>query len=185
MITRPSSARISPLEPIDRSEWQIALMEELTELKDARIFATIIRHPGLFRYWRPFGAKLLRGKIPPRDREIVILRTAHLCGAAYEWGQHVVLGRKAGLTDEEIEHICLAEPSGQWSDHEKSLLNAVDELHVDACISEKTWVALSARFDQRQMIELPMLVGQYHLVAFTTNSLGIEPDEGLPAMRSP
>jgi 4-carboxymuconolactone decarboxylase len=158
------------------------LLGELTELKDARIFATLIRHPGLFRYWRPFGAKLLRGKIPPRDREIVILRTAWLCRAPYEWGQHVILGRNAGLTTEEIECIGSSANEWGWSEYEQALLRSVDELHADACITDETWSTLAARLDERQLIELPMLVGQYHLVAFTTNSLGIEPDQGLPSM---
>src|SRR5262245_8389695 len=35
--------------------------------------------------------------LPPRDRELLILRTAWLCRAAYEWGQHVVFGRDCGL----------------------------------------------------------------------------------------
>jgi 4-carboxymuconolactone decarboxylase len=59
------------------------------------------------------------------------------------------------------------------------LLRATDELHADACIADDTWDALAARYDERQLIELPMLVGHYHLVAFTLNSLGVQPESGL------
>ena len=37
-----------------------------------------------------------------------------------------------------------------------------------------TWSALAARYDERQLIEVPMLVGHYHLMAFTLNSLGVQ-----------
>ena len=62
---------------------------------------------------------------------------------------------------------------------EAALLRAADELHADAKISDDTWAALAETYDERQLIEIPMLIGQYHMVAFTLNSLGVEQDEGL------
>jgi 4-carboxymuconolactone decarboxylase len=55
-------------------------------------------------------------------------------------------------------------------------------LHEKACISDATWTALSERYDERQLIELPMLVGHYHMVAFTLNSLGVQREDGVPAL---
>jgi alkylhydroperoxidase family enzyme len=150
---------------------------------DANIFATLVRAPGLFRKWLPFGGKLLTGKIPPRQRELMILRTGWNCGAAYEWGQHVGIGLRAGLTQEEIDRIPDG-PAGEWDPFDAALLRAADELHADACITDATWALLAARYDAAQLIELPMLVGQYHLVAMTLNSLGIQLDEGLPGFPS-
>ena len=40
-----------------------------------------------------------------------------------------------------------------------------------------TWAALAGRYDDRQLIEVPMLVGHYHMLAFTLNSLGIQVEE--------
>ena len=59
------------------------------------------------------------------------------------------------------------------------LLRSADELHEAARISDETWAALAERYDTTQLIEVPMLVGQYHLVGFTLNSLGIERDPGV------
>ena len=70
-----------------------------------------------------------------------------------------------------------------WDTFEASLLRAADELRADSVISDPTWAALAERYGERQLIEVCMLVGQYHLVAFTLNSLGIEREpgvEGLP-----
>jgi alkylhydroperoxidase family enzyme len=71
----------------------------------SNIFTTLVRHRGLFRRWLPFGGKLLAGRIPARERELIILRTGWLCRAEYEWGQHVLIARQAGVTDDEIEWL--------------------------------------------------------------------------------
>jgi len=55
-------------------------------------------------------------------------------------------------------------------------------LHALARISDPTWATLAATYDERQLIELCMVIGHYHLVAFTLNSLGVELDPGLPRL---
>lgn len=151
---------------------------------DLNIFATLVRHPRLAKRWLAFaGTILLRGELPPRDRELLILRTAYRCRADYEWGQHTRIGRQAGLGDDEIGRVPGGPDADGWSPFDAALLRAADELHDGAVISEPTWAVLAERYDERQLIEVPMLVGQYHLVAFTLNSLGVEPEpgvEGLP-----
>ncbi len=66
-----------------------------------------------------------------------------------------------------------------WSTLDATLLRAVDELHDDACISDDTWAVLAAHYDERQMIELPMIIGHYHMLAFTLNSLGVQLEPGV------
>ena len=53
-----------------------------------------------------------------------------------------------------------------------------DELHDDSCIGDATWAALAERYDEHQLIEVPMVVGHYHLVSFTLNSLGVPLEDG-------
>ena len=150
----------------------------------SNIFGTLVRHPGLFHHWLPFGGKLLAGKLPPRDRELLILRTGWHCRSAYEWGQHVLIARKSGVTDDEIGRVPEGPDAPGWSDFDAVLLRAADELHADARISDGTWAALAERYDERQLIEIPMLVGHYHMVAFTLNTLGVEREEGVPDLPS-
>jgi len=59
----------------------------------------------------------------------------------------------------------------------------VDELMTSYTISESTWSTLSSGYTERQLIELPFLVGQYQMVCYSQNSLGIGPDgtDGLAA----
>ncbi len=111
-----------------------------------------------------------------RDRELIILRTGWLCDAPYQWGEHVASGRRAGLSDEEIERI-KAGPSAQgWPERDRALLMGVDELHFDKTISDETWDLMSRHFEDRHFIELPIIVGHYHMTALLQNSLRCPPN---------
>jgi alkylhydroperoxidase family enzyme len=154
------------------------------EAPAANIFATLVRHPGLFRRWLPFAGKLLAGKLPARDRELLILRTAWLCGAEYEWGQHKLIARTVEITDEEIERVKAGPAAEGWNESDAMLLRVADELHADAMISDATWRALASRYEERQLIEVPMLVGHYHMVAFALNSLGVQLEPGVDGFDS-
>jgi 4-carboxymuconolactone decarboxylase len=179
---RPSSPRIPPLAAEDRDAEARELLGEVAagDSPASNIFATLVRHPGLFRKWLPFGGKLLSGKLPARDRELLILRTGWRCRSEYEWGQHALIGRSAGLSDDDLRRVRDGPEADGWDPFEAALLRAADELHDDGCISDGTWDVLAARYDQRQLIEVPMVVGHYHLVSFTLNTLGVEREPGVP-----
>ena len=179
MTDRPSTPRIAPLPATEQSDDQRQMLDALA-LPAANIFATLVRHPGLFRKWMPFGGKLLSGRIPARERELLILRTGWNCRSEYEWAQHVLIGRASGLRDDEIERVKGGPDDPAWDAFDATLLRAADELHADACVTDATWAAVAERYDEKQLIELPMLVGQYHHVAMTLNSLGVQREPGLP-----
>jgi 4-carboxymuconolactone decarboxylase len=179
MTMRPPSPRIDPLPVAERTASAQALLDGVTVAgSEANIFTTLIRAEGLTRRWLPFGGKLLNGKIPARDRELLILRTGWNCGSEYEWAQHVVIGRAAGLSDAEILRVPDG-PGGGWSPFDSTLLRAADELHEQYGIADATWASLGDVYDTEQLIEIPMLVGHYHMVAMTLNTLGVQLDDGL------
>jgi alkylhydroperoxidase family enzyme len=178
--------RIHPLPPAERDERTQELISSMS-IGDGElnIFSTLARHPRLLKQWSRFGGTLLvRGEIPPRERELLILRTAWNTRADYEWGQHVRIGKGTGLSDDEISRIPDGAKAAGWDAFDSVLLQAADELHTDACISDDTWAALAERYDERQLIELTMLVGQYHLVAFALNSLGVQREPGVEGLPS-
>lgn len=181
MADRPTEPRIAPLAPEERDEEVETLLANAAPPGFAtNIFTTLVRNRGLFRKWLPFGGKLLNGKLPARERELAILRVGWLCQSEYEWGQHVLLGRAAGLTEEEIERIKIGAGAEGWSTLDAMILRATDELHEDSCIGDATWELLADRFDDAQMIELVMVIGHYHLVSFALNSLGVQREDGVP-----
>jgi 4-carboxymuconolactone decarboxylase len=180
----PAPPRIPPLPPEEQDEPTRELLAQVRiadapHAPTANIFSTLVRHPGLFRRWLPFGGKLLAGKLPARDRELLILRTGWLCQAEYEWAQHTIIGRAVGLSEAEIDRIREGPEAAGWDSSEATLLRAADQLHASARIDDSTWDELAARYDEAQLIEVPMLVGAYHMVAFTLNSLGVPLEPGV------
>jgi alkylhydroperoxidase family enzyme len=182
---RPTTPRIPPLPAEEMDDRQRQLLAQVGPVgPTVNIFATLVRHPGLFARWLPFGGKLLSGRLPARDRELLVLRTGWRCRAEYEWAQHVVVGRAAGLTDEEIDRVTAGPDAPGWDPFDAVLLRAADELHDDACLSDEVWAALAERYDERQLVEVPMLVGHYTLVSYTLNSLGVPLEDGVAGFPS-
>ena len=143
------------------------------------IYATLANHPKLLKRWGVFGTHILyRNSLPERERELLILRTGWLCRSEYEWGQHVIIGRAAGLTDDEIDRVKRG-PEAGWDEGDAALLLAADELHDDAFISNSTWQTLEKNWDVQQLIDLVFTVGQYHVVSMALNTLGVQLDKGV------
>jgi alkylhydroperoxidase family enzyme len=179
-ISRPTTTRISPLPPEERDPESKALIDSIGSGSTDNTFNTLARHPNLLRTWMPFAAGMaVNGELPARIRELAILRTGWNCRSAYEFGQHAALASKVGVSEEEIARVEKGSDAQGWTELEAAILRATDELHEDACIAGETWAVLAAHLNERQLIELPVLVGQYHLVAYMLNSLGIEFEPGL------
>ena len=180
-----SAPRIPPVEPGDVPDDVAGILAIKPDglnlsLGENNIFATLAQHPELFKAWLPFGGYLLQmGKLPARDRELLILRTGANCDCSYEWGQHVLIGQQVGMTREEIDRVLDGPEAAGWTEHEVALLRAADELHSDACVSDATWATLERTYDRPQMMEATMLVGQYRMVANALNSFGVELDDWL------
>jgi 4-carboxymuconolactone decarboxylase len=139
---------------------------------------TLARHPGLFRHFAGFTGKLLMaGKLPPRDRELLILRTAWRCACGYEWGHHRHMALEAGLRADEADRVP-DEDDAVWSAADRALFSAADELVRDHCITPGTWEQLAGRYNDQQLIELVLCVGAYTMVAGCLNSLEVELEDG-------
>lgn len=172
---RLKKPRVAPLAP---AEWNDEQRELLTRGNPARVlnvFATLVRHQDLYRRWMPFANHVLfKSSLPPREREMAILRIGWLCRSGYEFHQHTRIGLEAGLSDAEIDRIKAGADAAGWSDAEAALLQAVDDLHSDQFISDATWQRLGKHYDERQVIDLVFAVGQYTLVSMALNSFGVQ-----------
>lgn len=141
------------------------------------VFTTLARHRGLFRGWLHFAGKMMPGgRLSRRETETVILRVAHARGCEYEWQHHRVLGKKAGVTDDEIERLQAAELDG-WTGREAAILDATDELLRTDDLSDATWTVLERHLDEREAIELLLLVGHYRMLATALTTLRVPLDD--------
>lgn len=179
---RPSEPRIQPVG--DDSE---ALGRRFGDggPRPINVSRTIARHPGVFEPWSQLARYLaMDGTLPAREREIVVLRVGWRAQAVYEFGQHTLFGRRAGLTDDEIRAVTAEIGSGPWTDGERDLLGMVDELMDDDCVSEATWRRLADRWSPEQLIELVLLAGFYRMVSSSLNTFGVQLEEGVPGWPS-
>jgi alkylhydroperoxidase family enzyme len=145
------------------------------------IFATLAHHPKLLRSWLGFGNHVLgTSTLPPRERELAILRVGWLCRSEYEWGQHVLIARRVGVGDAEIARVAAGPDAPGWSPREAAVLRAADELWRDARIGDATWAELAGHFEVQGLLDLVFTVGQYALVSMALNSCGVERDPGVP-----
>lgn len=139
------------------------------------VFAVLFKHPGLFRSQMLMGVEFGRkGCLPPRERELAILRVGWLARAPYEWGEHVGYGREVGLSDEEIERVTHGSDAPGWGEHDRTILRAVEELLGDYAMSTETWQTLAKNWSEQQLMELLGVVGAYLMTALVYNSLRFE-----------
>lgn len=150
----------------------------------AQNFAIMLHTPELLKVYRPMGFYFLdHGRMAVRDRELVILRVGWKCQSPFEYGEHVRIAKtKGGITTEEIERVQVGSTAPGWSDHDRALLRSVEELFDNAMISDATWAELKKTMSDAQLVELPILVGQYQGVAYFMNSLGVRLREGNPGL---
>ena len=152
--------------------------------KDARgmhLLGSLAHYPALAKAFLTFNSHVAASStLLPREREILILRLAWLRKAEYEYYQHVVLGLRAGLTEDEIEKIRIGPNAEGWSPEDADLVRVSDELHSSAEITEDTWARLSECYSQQQIMDMVFLVGCYDVVAMASKSFGTtsEPDTG-------
>ncbi len=169
-----ASPRIPPLSPDDFTDQQKALVGDWGALNFSRV---LVQHPDLYKVFIPFLDKLIRGSnLPPRDREILIIRCLALCDETYEAQHHDLIARNAGMTDAEIE---AARSGGTClSSWDRTLVSAAEELVRDRCVSDDTWQALAQHYAPAQLMEAVFLVGVYTLMAMVTKSFGIAVEDG-------
>ncbi|MFC6013572.1 carboxymuconolactone decarboxylase family protein [Nocardia lasii] len=174
-LPRVSPGRLGELGPINWVVWQVLSRASGTD--DAHLFSTLGRTGGLFRGWLHFSGKLMPGgRLPRAEAELVILRVAHLRECDYETDHHRRLGRKAGLTAEEIERVAAGPTAEGWTPRQRALLATVDQLVSTRTVDDATWSGLAAHYDDRRLIEIVLLINQYEGLAATITTLRIDRD---------
>jgi alkylhydroperoxidase family enzyme len=141
-----------------------------------------MKHPEIFASQMVMGTALYNGRIPPRERELAILRIAWLTQSPYEWGQHVAIAQRVGMNLDEVHRAREGSSAAGWNAHEAAILRGVEELLADYALSDTTWDILAHSWDEAQLLEFPMMVGQYIATALVQNSVRIPMESGNPGL---
>ena len=173
---------------IRRTEWNDAVREVFAALggpeareqgTDHFVITTFAQHPDLTQPFLVFNRHLLYATtLPIRLRQLAILRVAWTRGATYMWASHMRLSLQLGLAVEDFEAVKQGAEHARWSELERQVLRAVDQLRDGSDLDDETWDALSAHWDRRQMLDFLFTVGAYILLALVMNATRIqrEPD---------
>ncbi|MGD2131595.1 MAG: carboxymuconolactone decarboxylase family protein [Maricaulaceae bacterium] len=178
-LTKP---RVPPVS-IENAEGEAAELMRARANKNGEVlnvFGTLANFPTAMTPFLTWASFILsdNNPLPPREREIVILRTGFLCRSGYEWTQHVRVGLRAGLTDAEVLRIKAGADAEGWSPADAALLKATDDLVKDHFISDAVWAELIEHFSQEQAAAVVFSVGQYTLVSMFLNTCGVQLDPG-------
>ena len=174
--SRRAGPRIEPLAPPYTPELD-ALLQRMTPPGAPAVlalFRVLAHHPVLAERMMGWGGFLLgrRATLTLRDREVVIDRVCARCGAEYEWGVHVAaFAEAAGLTAE--QNTALADPGAgdaALTARDRLLVRMVDELHDSGTVSDALWPQLAGSWDTQQLLELLLLAGWYHAIAYVCNA---------------
>jgi alkylhydroperoxidase family enzyme len=183
-------ARIEPLEsPFDPEVARLlaAMMPE--GVPPIALFRTFARNAAMTEAMHSWGAYELSRQLSLslRDRELIIDRTCARCGCEYEWGVHVAyFAERAGLDAAQLTslvHGGAGDPC--WSSgRDRLLVRAVDALHDHADIDGALWSELATELDERQLLDLTVLCGWYHAIAFTATAARVPLEPWAPTFAS-
>jgi 4-carboxymuconolactone decarboxylase len=147
------------------------------------ILYTIAHHPTLLPPFLGFTSALaMRGVLPRRDAELLALRAAWNCRSAFEWGHHVEYGLAHGLSEQEIQSIAVGPLESNWSERDRELLCAADELHARQQLSDASFAALRDRWSDAEIVEIVFVIGNYTMLSMVANATGVPIEKRLPRM---
>jgi alkylhydroperoxidase family enzyme len=179
--------RVAPLEEVGQDVWDIVNdirktigLPPATEIPGYGM--TMAKHKPIFRRQLEMGMAIFGGKIPARERELAVLRIGWLLRAPYEWGEHVDIGQRYGVTKDEIVRITEGSTAAGWTEHERAILRAVEEIMANQTVSDDTWAVLAKSWNEEQLLEFPMMVGQYVCTAIVQNTLRIRLENDNPGL---
>ena len=170
--------RLQGLREIGLINWVICrIAARAVGAKRMHLFTTLAPHKCLFWAWLPFSGILLGGgRLPRKDTELVILRVAYLRDCEYELQHHRRIAKKHGI-DEHLQSSVFAYPEiKELSHRQEAIVRSADEFVQTRTISHDTWSWLAFHLDQKQLIELCVLIGQYDALAATISALHVPLD---------
>jgi 4-carboxymuconolactone decarboxylase len=173
-------ARISLIEEKDHPE----LADLIGKIRAGRrgslinVYKLLLHSPALAAIWLDFvSAARFKTELDGRLREIVIVRVAHLNQTAYVFKQHVPqLSAPEGLTDRECDSLANWQSAASFSARECAALAYTDAMTRDVAVSDEVFEALRPHFNERQIVELSVLIGLYNMHTRVFSALRIDPE---------
>lgn len=168
----------SPCPPITDAEWPDAIADLRSGFTGAlNVYRTMAHHPDLIRAWAPLRQHIVKDSALGLERsELVILRSAHRMGSAYEWAHHVCRARALGMADDRIIAM-RSTPTGE----DGLIAEAVDSLFDNRRLSLDLEQRLAASIGRPAVFDLIATVGFYAVLGYILMTYETPIDEGVKA----
>lgn len=173
-------ARVSLIDPKDRPDLS-ALIAKITGARGGRlinVYRMLLHTPVITEGWLNFISSLRTGaKIDEVTKELVIMRIAILNKVDYILKTHVDLyALKAGVTQGQIDTLADWHSSQHFSDRDRALLAYIDAMTRDIDVPDAVFAALRSHYDERQVVEITVLIGTYNMHSRVLKALRIDPE---------
>ena len=156
-------------------------LEILAKLPRLNVFRMMANAPASFRPLIEFAFSLLvTSEFDARKREIAILRVAHVTRASYEWFQHVIVAKRVGVTDQEIEKIGVDGPVTGLDEEGNLLCRVADEISNDVRLGDDALQQILDRYGTRQATELILCISYFNLLSRFLESTRVALEEESP-----
>ena len=172
--------RIPPLTPETSTEEADAMFERWRSgpfkgSDQNPVLWTFAHHPQLADLFSALNIHLLSTTtLPLRERQIAIMRTAWLCEARYMWSSHLRTSLRRGLEPELFKPLQMGAADSYFTEFERTVILATEDLVRDRLISAANWAGLAARWDNKQLLDFMFTVGTYVLIAGVMRSTGVQ-----------
>jgi len=139
------------------------------------VLLTFAHHLKLADLFSQFNIHLLStNTLPVKQRQIAIMRTAWICKATYMWSSHLNTSVRCGLEPEMFRPIQVGPHDPYFTNFERTVIRATDELVHDRKISNANWRALMTEWNHQQMLDFLFTVGAYVTIAGVMRSTGVQ-----------
>jgi 4-carboxymuconolactone decarboxylase len=177
-LARPAAPRLEPIAAVAVKAREAMKSQPINAVN---VTATMAHNRTMSKAIGTFAQTILfDGDLPRRQVELAVLRMGWNCQAVYEFGQHTLFGRHAGLSETEIYFTTRPITQGGWADDDRVILQLVDDMYADDCVSDSTWAAATQQFSNADIVHLIAAAGCYRLVSGFLNSAGVQLDDGVP-----
>jgi len=173
-------ARVSLIDEKDHPE----LAELIGKIRAGRrgalinVYKLLLHAPPLAASWLDLiSTARYKTELDGRLREIVIIRIAYLNRTDYVVKQHVPqLSTPEGLSQAECDALADWRDSEFFSARERAALAYADAMTRDIAVPDEVFEALRPHFNERQIVELTVLIGTYNMHTRVFMALGIDPE---------
>ena len=169
---------------IDENQADGPLAALIAKLKGTRggrllnLYRVLLNSPSFADAWHAFNNAIrFSSALNDQAREFAIMRVAQLNGADYQFQIHATrYAPEAGITPQQIAALAGSEHSSLFQPAHRALLAYADAMTVAIDVSDDVFDKLRRHYNDKQILELTVLIGAYNMHTRVGRALRIDPE---------